>query len=84
MILAASCLRLHAGTLLYERGQVRTQARIGIADSIYKTLRCRPFRPRSPWRSPTHGTSNGGTLGYYATVYYVCHGDVALGRAGTS
>lgn len=56
------------------------QERISITETLYKTLRCRPFR----WQlgmvmAFQMGTNMVGTLGYYDTVYYVCKGDVALG-----
>ncbi len=80
MILAGLVVFAFTRERYYERGQVRTQAKVGIADSIYKTLRCRPFRAQVAMAvAYGMGTSMVGTLGYYATVYYVCHGDVALG-----
>jgi GPH family glycoside/pentoside/hexuronide:cation symporter len=58
----------------------KKQERISIAETLYKTLSCRPFR----WQlgmvmAFQMGTNMVGTLGYYDTVYYVCKGDVALG-----
>src|SRR5690606_9601558 len=47
---------------------------------IWRALRCRPFRAQLAMAlAYGMGTSMVGTLGYYATVYYVCGGDVALG-----
>jgi GPH family glycoside/pentoside/hexuronide:cation symporter len=58
----------------------QNQAKISISESIWKTLRCRPFRAQLAMAlAYGMGTSMVGSLGYYATVYYVCHGDVALG-----
>ncbi len=48
--------------------------------SIWQTLKCRPFRAQLAMAlAYSMGTSMVGTLGYYATIYYVCRGDVALG-----
>lgn len=58
----------------------RKQQRIQLAETIWKTLRCRPFRVQiATALAYSLGTSMVGALGYYATVYYVCQGDVALG-----
>jgi len=58
----------------------RRQEKISIAETLYKTLRCRPFRLQLLMVLAFQiGTSMVGTLGYYDTVYYVCRGDVALG-----
>jgi glycoside/pentoside/hexuronide:cation symporter, GPH family len=56
------------------------QERVSVTDAIWKTLRCRPFRAQLFMAlAYGMGTSMVGALGYYATVYYVCAGDVALG-----
>src|SRR5690606_7199425 len=53
-----------------------------ISDTIWKTLRCRPFRANlSMAFAYAMSTSMVGTLGYYATVYYVCAGDVSRGSS---
>lgn len=54
--------------------------RIAIAESIWKSLRCRPFRAQIAM-ALAYGLGTGlvGSLGYYATVYYVCGGNVAEG-----
>jgi len=58
----------------------RNQERISIADTLYKTLRCPPFRMQLLMVLAFQmGTSMVGTLGYYDTVYYVCRGDLATG-----
>lgn len=58
------------------------QEKISILDTIYKTLKCRPFRAQLAM-SLSYGlaTSMLGTLGYYMTVYYVCGGNVTTGSA---
>ena len=58
----------------------KKQERIKVTETIWKTLKCRPFRAQLAMAlAYGMGTSMVGALGYYATVYYVCAGDVALG-----
>ena len=58
----------------------RQQARVSIKETIWQALQCRPFRANlSMALAYGIGTSMVATLGYYATVYYVCRGDVAAG-----
>ncbi len=58
----------------------RKQARVSIKATLWQTLSCRPFRANlSMALAYGIGTSMVGALGYYATVYYVCHGDVPAG-----
>lgn len=58
----------------------RNQERIGIRETIWEVLKCRPFRANlSMAFAYAMGTAMVGTLGYYATVYYVCRGDVTVG-----
>ena len=58
----------------------RKQEKIQIGETIWKTLKCRPFRANLTMGfAYAMGTSMVGTLGYYATVYYVCKGDVSVG-----
>jgi GPH family glycoside/pentoside/hexuronide:cation symporter len=64
----------------YDKVVSKKQQKISITETIYKTLRCRPFRAQLAMAlAYGMGTSMVGSLGYYATVYYVCRGDVALG-----
>jgi GPH family glycoside/pentoside/hexuronide:cation symporter len=56
------------------------QEKISIWDTIWKALKCRPFRAQLAMALAYGiGTSMVGSLGYYLTVYYVCGGDLALG-----
>jgi GPH family glycoside/pentoside/hexuronide:cation symporter len=56
------------------------QERIPLADTLWRTLRNRSFRPLlTVVLAYGIGTAMVSALGYYATVYYVCKGDVALG-----
>lgn len=64
----------------YGKLVARKQERVLISDTVWRTLRCRPFRAQLAMAlSYGMGTSMVGTLGYYTTVYYVCQGDVAAG-----
>jgi glycoside/pentoside/hexuronide:cation symporter, GPH family len=63
----------------YEKLVSQTQAHIPLADTLWRTLRCRPFRRiLAMMLAYGIGTAMVGALGYYATVYYVCKGDVVL------
>jgi glycoside/pentoside/hexuronide:cation symporter, GPH family len=64
----------------YDQVVQRGQDKIKITETIWKTLKCRPFRANLAMAfSYGMGTAMVGTLGYYMTVYHVCGGDVALG-----
>ncbi len=65
----------------YEKIVVKTQQHVSFASALYETLTCRPFLfMLLVGASFNLGTSMLGTLGYYATVYYVCGGDQAIGN----
>jgi glycoside/pentoside/hexuronide:cation symporter, GPH family len=75
----------------YEKLVSRTQTHIPFADTLWRTLRCKPFRAVLTMSLAYGiGTAMVGALGYYATVYYVCQGDIvqatkwntAMGLAG--
>ena len=62
----------------YEHLVGRKQQKIPLADTLWRTLRCRPFRQMLGMALAYGiGTAMVSSLGYYATVYYVCHGDIA-------
>jgi len=64
----------------YEKVVIKTKERIKLASSFYETLKCQPFRMMLfLGGSFTLGTSMVGTLGYYATVHYVCGGNNIAG-----
>ena len=64
----------------YEALVSRKQQKIPLADTLWRTLRCKPFRQLLTMALAYGiGTAMVGSLGYYATVYYVCQGDVSLG-----
>jgi GPH family glycoside/pentoside/hexuronide:cation symporter len=63
----------------YEKLVSRTQTHIPFSDTLWRTLRCQPFRAVLLMALAYGiGTAMVGALGYYATVYYVCKGDVTL------
>ena len=63
----------------YEKLVSRTQTHIPFTDTLWRTLRCQPFRHVLLMALAYGiGTAMVGALGYYATVYYVCKGDVTL------
>jgi len=63
----------------YETLVSKKQEKIPFADTLGRTLRCVPFRHvLAMVLAYGIGTAMVGALGYYATVYYVCHGDLAL------
>ncbi len=65
----------------YEKIVVKSQDHISLKSALYETLTCRPFLfMLLVGASFTLGTSMLGTLGYYATVFYVCGGNSALGN----
>jgi GPH family glycoside/pentoside/hexuronide:cation symporter len=66
----------------YEHLVARKQQRIPFADTLWRTLRFRPFRQMLiVVLAYGIGTAMVSSLGYYATIYYVCKGNVALGAA---
>jgi GPH family glycoside/pentoside/hexuronide:cation symporter len=81
------CLMILCGVALFALTRERYygklavhQTKIGITETLYRSLQCRPFRVLLVVvLGQCIGTSMVGTLGYYDTVYYVCHGDVAAG-----
>jgi len=66
----------------YKKVVETNQEKISLTETIYKTLRCRPFRVQLAMAlSYGLSTSMLGTLGYYMTVYYVCGGNITVGSA---
>lgn len=64
----------------YEKVVVKTKERISLKSSLYETLKCKPFRIIMGYGAAfTLGTSMVGSLGYFATVYYVCGGNAING-----
>ena len=64
----------------YEKVVVKVKEKVSILSSLGETLRCKPFRQLMVMGGAfTLGTSMVGSLGYYATVFYVAGGDRILG-----
>ncbi len=64
----------------YEKVVIKIKERISLKSSFYETLKCQPFRIMlGVGAAFTLGTSMVGSLGYYATVYYVCRGNTING-----
>ncbi len=64
----------------YEKVVVKTKEKISLKSSLYETLKCKPFRIIMLYGVAfTLGTSMVGSLGYFATVYYVCGGNAISG-----
>ncbi|MBU1084293.1 MAG: MFS transporter [Candidatus Omnitrophota bacterium] len=64
----------------YDKVVVNVHKKISILSGLGETLRCRPFRKMMVVGAAfTLGTSMVGSLGYYATVFYVSGGDKILG-----
>jgi GPH family glycoside/pentoside/hexuronide:cation symporter len=79
MVLASVAIFLLVRERYYEKLVSRTQTHIPLADTLWRTLRCKPFRHIvGMMLAYGIGTAMVAALGYYATVYYVCKGDVVL------
>lgn len=80
MALAGLVIFLVVKERYYSTVVERKQEKIRIAETIWKVLRCPPFRANLAMAfAYAMGTAMVGTLGYYATVYYVCAGNVTVG-----
>lgn len=64
----------------YDKVVTKIKTRISLKDSLYETLKVRPFRMMLGMGASFNlGTSMVGALGYYVTVYYVCGGNTRTG-----
>jgi GPH family glycoside/pentoside/hexuronide:cation symporter len=80
MVAASIAIFLLVRERYYEKLVARTQTHIPFADTLWRTLRCKPFRlVLGMMLAYATGTAMVGTLGFYATVYYVCGGDIVQG-----
>lgn len=80
MVVAAIVMSLVVRERYYGKVVARKQEKIALKETIYLTLKCRPFRMQLLMKLPyAMGTSMIGALGYYDTIYYVCHGNNAVG-----
>ncbi|HEY0954726.1 MAG TPA: MFS transporter [Roseateles sp.] len=79
MVAASIAIFLLVRERYYEKLVSHTQTHIPFKDTLWRTLRCKPFRNVLALSLAYGlGTAMVGALGYYATVYYVCKGDVKL------
>ena len=80
MVIASVLVFLLVKERYYANLVRQKQEKIPFSDTLWRTLRCQPFRHvLLMMLSYGIGTAMVAALGYYNTVYYVCHGDVALG-----
>jgi GPH family glycoside/pentoside/hexuronide:cation symporter len=64
----------------YEKVVLKNETKVSLKESFFETLKCQPFRMMMGFGGAfTLGTSMVGSLGYYATVYYVCAGNTIMG-----
>jgi GPH family glycoside/pentoside/hexuronide:cation symporter len=69
----------------YEKVVVTQTFKVPFRDTLYRTLRNRPFRMLlGTMLAYGLATAMVGLLGYYTTLYYVCGGDVARGTQWNS
>lgn len=81
MIVAAVIVFTQTRERYYERLVTTQTFKVPFTETLYRTLRNRPFRLLlSSMLVYGVATAMVGTLGYYTTVYYVCHGDKSLGN----
>ena len=80
MVVAAVVMFFVLRERYYGNVVAQKQEKIALKETIYLTLKCRPFRMQLFMKLPyAIGTSMVGALGYYDTIYYVCHGNNAEG-----
>jgi GPH family glycoside/pentoside/hexuronide:cation symporter len=80
MAIFAIIMFLDAKERYYDKVVVKIKEKVSLRDSFYYTLKCRPFRNMVGMSGAfILGTSMVGSLGYYATVYYVCVGNTIAG-----
>ena len=61
----------------YDKVVAQTRQRVPFKDTLYRTLKNKPFRQMlGTMLTYNMATAMVGLLGYYATVYYVCGGNV--------
>ncbi|HEY8876337.1 MAG TPA: MFS transporter [Roseateles sp.] len=77
MVVVAIAIFLLTRERYYEKVVAQTRQRVPFKDTLYRTLKNRPFRQMlGTMLTYNMATSMVGLLGYYATVYYVCGGNV--------
>jgi glycoside/pentoside/hexuronide:cation symporter, GPH family len=82
MVVGAIILFLTVRERYYGNVVARNQESIRLSETIWECLKCGPFRLLTYMSLAFNlGLSMVGTLGFYDTIYYVCHGDVASGAS---
>ncbi|HEY3754534.1 MAG TPA: MFS transporter [Opitutaceae bacterium] len=78
MIVAGlACFRL-VSEPFYRTVVARGKSRVSLREAVWETLRCRPFRSQVAMSVAFGaGLSMVGTLGYSATIYFVCRGNIS-------
>jgi GPH family glycoside/pentoside/hexuronide:cation symporter len=77
MVVVAIAIFLLTRERYYESIVVKSTQRVPFKDTLYRTLKNKPFRQMlGTMLAYNMATSMVGLLGYYATVYYVCGGNV--------
>lgn len=80
MIVVGVLVFLFVKERYYHKLIERKRQTIKLRETVWEVLKCRPFRANLAMAfAYAMGTAMVGTLGYYATVYYVCRGDVTVG-----
>ena len=80
MVVAAIGIFLLTRERYYENLVSKSHQKVKFSDTLWRTLRNRPYRRLVAMNLAYGlGTAMVSALGFYTTVYYVCHGDLALG-----
>jgi GPH family glycoside/pentoside/hexuronide:cation symporter len=80
MVVAAIGIFMLVRERYYDNLVSRHQQKIALSETLWRTLNCKPYRNLVVMiLAYGLGTAMVSALGFYATVYYVCHGDLALG-----
>ncbi|CAM3842565.1 MFS transporter [Roseateles saccharophilus] len=78
MVVVSVAIFLLTRERYYESVVKRSTQRVPFKDTLYRTLKNRPFRQMlGTMLAYNMATAMVGLLGYYATVYYVCGGNIA-------
>jgi GPH family glycoside/pentoside/hexuronide:cation symporter len=80
MVVAAIGIFVLVRERYYDNLVSKHQQKIALSETLWRTLQCKPYRNLVVMiLAYGLGTAMVSALGFYATVYYVCHGDLALG-----
>ena len=80
MIIVGVIVFLFVKERYYHRLVEKKKEQVKLRETLWEVLKCRPFRANLAMAfAYAMGTAMVGTLGYYATVYYVCGGNITVG-----